>query len=94
MQQSFASSAGLRRKMVLGSSRRLFTLRAARMTYRPGTLADVPVAVAFLSSDEALFITSATLDVNGGLLAKARVLRVAERTTRNAAAGQAGARRE
>ena len=59
-------------------------LRAARMTDRPGTPADVAAAVAFLASDEASFITGATLDVDGGLLAKAPVLRVAERTTRNA----------
>ena len=59
-------------------------LRAARMTYRPGTPADVAAAVAFLACDEASFITGATLDVDGGLLAKAPVLKVAERATRNA----------
>ena len=60
-------------------------LRSARMTYRPGSPADVAAAVAFLACDEASFITGATLDVDGGLLAKAPVLNVAERATRNAA---------
>lgn len=60
-------------------------LRSARMTYRPGSPADVAAAVAFLASDEASFITGATLDVDGGLLAKAPVLSVAERAGRNAA---------
>ena len=59
-------------------------LRAARMTYHPGAPADVAAAVAFLASDEACFITGATLNVDGGLLAKAPVLRVAQRATRNA----------
>ena len=66
-------------------------LRAARMTYRPGRPADVAAAVAFLACDEASFITGATLDVDGGLLAKAPVLKVAERATRNAAAATATA---
>ena len=60
-------------------------LRNARMTYNPGTPADVAAAVAFLASDEGSFITGATLNVDGGLLAKAPVLRVAQRATRNAA---------
>jgi NAD(P)-dependent dehydrogenase (short-subunit alcohol dehydrogenase family) len=60
-------------------------LRSARMTYDPGTPADVAAAVAFLASDKASFITGATLNVDGGLLAKAPVLRVAQRATRNAA---------
>ena len=60
-------------------------LRSARMTHRPGRPADVAAAVAFLASDEASFITGATLDVDGGLLAKAPVLNVAERPNRNAA---------
>ena len=34
---------------------------------RLGTPGDVAAAVAFLASDEAAFITGATLDVNGGL---------------------------
>jgi NAD(P)-dependent dehydrogenase (short-subunit alcohol dehydrogenase family) len=58
-------------------------LRGARMTDRPGDPADVAAAVAFLASDEASFITGATLNVDGGLLAKAPVLRVAQRATRN-----------
>lgn len=58
-------------------------LRAARMTYHPGAPADVAAAVAFLASDQATFITGATLNVDGGLLAKAPVLRVAQRATRN-----------
>lgn len=58
-------------------------LRAARMTYRAGDPADVAAAVAFLASDEGSFITGATLNIDGGLLAKAPVLRVAQRTTRN-----------
>ena len=58
-------------------------LRSARMTDRPGGPADVAAAVAFLASDEASFITGATLNVDGGLLAKAPVLRVAQRATRN-----------
>jgi hypothetical protein len=53
------------------------------MAHRPGSPSDVAAAVAFLASDEASFITGATLDVDGGLLAKAPVLRVAERATRN-----------
>jgi NAD(P)-dependent dehydrogenase (short-subunit alcohol dehydrogenase family) len=68
-------------------------LRAARMTYRPGSPADAAAAVAFLAGDEASFITGATLHVDGGLLAKAPVLKVAERATRNAVpAGQPGGR--
>jgi NAD(P)-dependent dehydrogenase (short-subunit alcohol dehydrogenase family) len=59
-------------------------LRGARMTHRPGGPSDVAAAVAFLASDDASFITGATLDVDGGLLAKAPVLRVAQRATRNA----------
>ena len=59
-------------------------LRNARMTYNPGTPADVAAAVAFLASNEGSFITGATLNVDGGLLAKAPVLRVAQRATRNA----------
>jgi NAD(P)-dependent dehydrogenase (short-subunit alcohol dehydrogenase family) len=62
-------------------------LRSARMTGRPGSPADVAAAVAFLACGDASFITGATLDVDGGLLAKAPVLRVAERATRNAAPG-------
>lgn len=58
-------------------------LRDARMTYDPGRPADVAAAVAFLAGDEARFITGATLNVDGGLLAKAPVLRVAQRATRN-----------
>jgi NAD(P)-dependent dehydrogenase (short-subunit alcohol dehydrogenase family) len=58
-------------------------LRSARMTHDPGAPADVAAAVAFLASDEARFITGATLNVDGGLLAKAPVLRVAQRATRN-----------
>ena len=58
-------------------------LRSARMTYDPGRPADVAAAVAFLAGDEARFITGATLNVDGGLLAKAPVLRVAQRATRN-----------
>jgi NAD(P)-dependent dehydrogenase (short-subunit alcohol dehydrogenase family) len=51
-------------------------LRSGRLTYRAGTPADVAAAVAFLASDEASFITGATLNLDGGLLAKAPVLRV------------------
>jgi NAD(P)-dependent dehydrogenase (short-subunit alcohol dehydrogenase family) len=58
-------------------------LRSARMTYDAGRPADVAAAVAFLAGDEARFITGATLNVDGGLLAKAPVLRVAQRATRN-----------
>lgn len=53
-------------------------LRSARMTDRAGRPADVAAAVAFLASDEASFITGATLDLDGGLLAKAPVLRAAQ----------------
>jgi NAD(P)-dependent dehydrogenase (short-subunit alcohol dehydrogenase family) len=58
-------------------------LRRARMTDNVGTPADVAAAVSFLASDQAGFITGATLNVDGGLLAKAPVLRVAQRATRN-----------
>jgi len=58
-------------------------LRSARMTHDPGAPADVAAAVAFLAADEARFITGATLNVDGGLLAKAPVVRVAQRATRN-----------
>lgn len=53
-------------------------LRSARLTYRPGSPADVAAAVAFLASEEGSFITGATLDLDGGLLAKAPVLKVAQ----------------
>lgn len=33
---------------------------------RPGTPADIAATVCFLASDEASFITGATVDVNGG----------------------------
>jgi NAD(P)-dependent dehydrogenase (short-subunit alcohol dehydrogenase family) len=65
-------------------------LRAARMTDRPGNPADVAAAVAFLASAEGSFITGATLNVDGGLLAKAPVLRVAQRATRNLAPATVG----
>ena len=58
-------------------------LRSGRMTHRPGSPADVAAAVAFLVSDDAGFITGATIDIDGGLLAKAPVLGVANRASRN-----------
>jgi meso-butanediol dehydrogenase/(S,S)-butanediol dehydrogenase/diacetyl reductase len=61
-------------------------LRGARMTDRAGTPDDVAAAVAFLACDDAGFITGAVLDIDGGLLAKAPVLGVAGRATRNLAA--------
>lgn len=69
-------------------------LRAARMTHRPGAPADVAALVAFLASDEAAFITGAALNVDGGLLAKAPVVKVATRATRNLGEFQATSRRE
>ena len=44
--------------------------RAGRLVARPGTPDDVASAVAFLASDEAGFITGATIPVDGGLLIK------------------------
>jgi NAD(P)-dependent dehydrogenase (short-subunit alcohol dehydrogenase family) len=60
-------------------------LRAARLTARAGCPEDVAAAVSFLVSDEAAFITGTTLDVDGGLLAKAPVVAVARRASAAAA---------
>jgi 3-oxoacyl-[acyl-carrier protein] reductase len=51
-------------------------LRLARMTDRPGRPSDVAAAVAFLASDQAAFITGAALALDGGLLAKAPMVKV------------------
>lgn len=53
-------------------------LRSARLVHRVGRPDDVAAAVAFLAGDEAGYITGTTLDVDGGLLAKAPVTRVAQ----------------
>ena len=60
-------------------------LRGARLTDRPGSPEDVAAATAFLVSDDAAFITGATLDLDGGLLAKAPVVAVARRAAAAAA---------
>jgi NAD(P)-dependent dehydrogenase (short-subunit alcohol dehydrogenase family) len=54
-------------------------LRSARMVDRVGTPEDVAAAVAFLASAGAEYITGTTLNVDGGLLAKAPVTRVAHK---------------
>jgi NAD(P)-dependent dehydrogenase (short-subunit alcohol dehydrogenase family) len=54
-------------------------LRGGRMVHRAGSPDDVAAAVSFLASSGAEFITGTTLNVDGGLLAKAPVTRVAQR---------------
>ncbi|WP_375476350.1 SDR family NAD(P)-dependent oxidoreductase [uncultured Jatrophihabitans sp.] len=54
-------------------------MRAGRLVHRAGTPDDTAAAVAFLASPDAGFITGTTLNVDGGLLAKAAVPRVAQR---------------
>jgi NAD(P)-dependent dehydrogenase (short-subunit alcohol dehydrogenase family) len=61
-------------------------LRSVRMVHRFGNPDDTAAAVAFLASDGAGFITGSSLTVDGGLLAKAPVARVAQRLRENAAA--------
>jgi NAD(P)-dependent dehydrogenase (short-subunit alcohol dehydrogenase family) len=53
-------------------------LRGGRMVERAGSTDDVAAAVAFLASSEAGFITGTTVNIDGGLLAKAPVTRVAQ----------------
>ena len=60
-------------------------LRGARMVHRVGRPDDVAAAVAFLASAAGEYITGTTLNIDGGLLAKAPVTRVAQE--RLAAAG-------
>ena len=48
------------------------TLKAATALGRYGKREEIAAAVAFLASPEAAFITGATLDVDGGLLAERR----------------------
>jgi NAD(P)-dependent dehydrogenase (short-subunit alcohol dehydrogenase family) len=63
-------------------------LRGARLVHRAGSPGDVAAAVCFLASAGAGFITGTTINVDGGLLAKAPVTRVAQRLTDNRAAAQ------
>jgi len=50
-------------------------MRRARMIARPGVPDDVAAAVAFLVSDEAGFITGASISVDGGLLGNAPMIK-------------------
>ena len=59
-------------------------LRSVRLVQRVGSPEDVAAAVAFLAGDDAGYITGTTLDVDGGLLAKAPVTRVARQWRENA----------
>ena len=63
-------------------------LRHARMVPRVGTPEDTADAVSFLASPRSGYITGAELNLDGGLLAKAPVVRVAQRLTE--AVAQAG----
>jgi NAD(P)-dependent dehydrogenase (short-subunit alcohol dehydrogenase family) len=63
-------------------------LRQGRMIARFGTPEDTANAVAFLASPNAGFITGTTVNVDGGLLAKAPVARVAQQLAENLAVGQ------
>jgi len=62
-------------------------LRDGRMIARFGNPEDTARAVAFLASSESSYITGTTLNVDGGLLAKAPVARVAQQLVENLAAG-------
>jgi NAD(P)-dependent dehydrogenase (short-subunit alcohol dehydrogenase family) len=65
-------------------------LRQGRMIERFGHPGDAASAVAFLASDRAGFITGTTLNVDGGLLAKAPVARVAQRRAQLSASTSTG----
>ncbi len=60
-------------------------LRQGRMVARFGNPDDTAAAVAYLASPAAGFVTGTTLNVDGGLLAKAPVARVAQTLTENLA---------
>jgi 3-oxoacyl-[acyl-carrier protein] reductase len=61
-------------------------LRSGRLIHRVGSPEDVAAAVSFLASSGAGYITGTTLNVDGGLLAKAPVTSVAQRLVENRAA--------
>jgi NAD(P)-dependent dehydrogenase (short-subunit alcohol dehydrogenase family) len=68
-------------------------LRGARLVHRAGSPDDVAAMVCFLASSGAGFITGSTINVDGGLLAKAPVTQVAQRLSDNRAAVQRAPRR-
>lgn len=57
----------LQKGLVQGGDKLLHAMRAATLLQRLGTPEEVAAAVAFLSSDEAGFITGETLGVSGGM---------------------------
>jgi 3-oxoacyl-[acyl-carrier protein] reductase len=63
-------------------------LRGARLVHRAGSPDDVAATVGFLASSGAEYITGATVNVDGGLLAKAPVTRVAQRLSEKRATVQ------
>lgn len=60
-------------------------LRQGRMIARFGNPDDTAAAVGFLASPGASYITGTTLNIDGGLMAKAPVARVAQQLTENLA---------